>query len=100
MVPAYSRVIMALTLPKMVAYIRAEIERGRISGRSYLEVLLEPLLQRVGDLVELIELPHLVSDHGVLYLRRLSTSIFRFQINRRFMFYGVFLLHSAFRRKK
>ena len=67
MVPAYSRVIMALTLPKMVAYIRAEIERGRISGRSYLEVLLEPLLQRVGDLVELIELPHLVSD-GVLCL--------------------------------
>ena len=58
---------MALTLPKIVAYIRAEIENAGISDCSHLEVLLEPLLQRVGDLVELIELPDLVSD-GLLYL--------------------------------
>ena len=63
MVPAYSRVIMALTLPKMVAYIRAETGKDRIRGGgfSYLKVFLEPLLQRIGDLVELIELPDLVS---------------------------------------
>ena len=52
---------MALTLPKMVAYIRAEIfKEDRVRVWSYLEILLEPLLQRVGDLVELIELPDLV----------------------------------------
>ena len=70
MVPAYSRVIMALTLPNIVAYIRAETGKDRIRGGfQYLKVFLEPLLQRIGDLVELIELPDLVVSDGLLCLR-------------------------------
>ena len=89
---------MALTLPKIVAYIRAEIENAGISDCSHLEVLLEPLLQRVGDLVELIELPDLVSD-GLLYLH-VSMFFSHFHINRIFsvLLYSTIMRDSVVRK--
>ena len=50
--------ISALTLPKIVAYIRAATERSGVELELYLEVLFQPLLERIWDLVELVELAH------------------------------------------